>query len=131
MWMFVGLFTFKQLLGVREGQGGSFIQLLCAGSDQTVWMKSLSVVFIFIIVIIVMMKAIQYAMDNAAGKGVLSGVTQKVANKAGSYQKALTKDLYEKTKEKTITAGKYAASIPADLGKAGARILTTKASNGI
>lgn len=96
MWMLIGLFTFKQLLGAKT-EAGTFLTLLCKNTDATLFTKSLSVILIFCVVIAVMMKAIKYAMDKGAGTSFIAPLANKVIDRAGQLQKGMTSGLYNRT----------------------------------
>ncbi len=141
MWMLIGLFTFKQLLGAKD-ETGTFLDLLCNNTDASTFTKSLSVILIFCVVITVMMKAIKYAMDKGAGTSFVAPLANKVINRAGQLQTKMTSGLYNKTQSVVTGAATRVSNVALGVAKAplvgaknlaatGARTVLNNTANGV
>ena len=105
-WMFIAVLIFTQLGEASKAQGG-ILRLICKGSSDNVE-SSISIVAIFAIVIIFMMKTIEYGFKhvNDGGEGAVGNKFGKsMADKFSGYQTALTRGLAKKTGQGTLAVG--------------------------
>lgn len=83
MFIFVGMFAFVKLIGLRNNQGLSFLTLFCISRDKSL-IGQLPLIMNFCLVIWVMLNAIRYGIKNGAGpEGASLGFTRKFNDSVG------------------------------------------------
>ncbi|MBC7766540.1 hypothetical protein H7Y21_00905 [Arenimonas sp.] len=111
-WMLVAVIIFDSLSSAKTETGG-LLALICntPGTQNGGAGTMISLVAIFCIVIIFMMKAIEYGVSHAAGpKGSVGGAfSTKMANKFAGYQTAMTKGLAKKAGSGVLAVGGISA----------------------
>jgi len=122
-WMLVAIIIFDKLGKVSQGVGvnGSkvtLLDLICSSPGTGGLSQSISLVAIFAIVIIFMMQAIKYGVNNAAASGnsVGGSFANAAAKKFGGWQDAMTKGMAKKTWDKTSGVAVAAGSLAAGAG---------------
>jgi hypothetical protein len=115
LWMLVAVIVFDNL---RKTSGGgdntSLIKLVCEGPGAGGLGDSISLVAIFAIVIIFMMKAIEYGFKNAGGGGpdsFGSKFSSDIAKRFSGYQTAVTRGLAKKAGGAVVAVGSGAAGL--------------------
>lgn len=122
-WMLIAVIIFEKLGTVTKvgesGKGKSLLDLICNPPGSADIGGSISLVAIFIIVIILMMKAIEYGVKHASdgGSDAIGGkFASNMANKFSGYQTAMTKGLSKKmgtmAGNATLGASVGAAKVP-------------------
>jgi hypothetical protein len=113
-WMLIAVIVFEKLGTVTKvdgaGKGKSLLDLICNPPGSAGIGGSISLVAIFIIVIILMMKAIEYGVKHAndGGSGAAGGgINNWATKKFSGYQTAMTTGLAKKagTFTTTVAAG--------------------------
>ncbi len=111
-WMLVAVIVFEKLGQIRPavegGQKTSLLKLICETPGASGFSESISLVAVFIIVIIMMMKAIEYGIRHAGDGGSESfgsGMATTVAKKFGGYQTAMTQGLAKRAGAVAVGAG--------------------------
>ncbi len=132
-WMLVAIIVFDKLGQVKAVSGANgtrttLLDLICSGPGTSGSLSSsISLIAIFVIVIILMMRAVQYGIKNATTpeQSFGSGMAKSVAGKFGGWQDAITKNLARKTGTAVVGAGALAAGAGIGAAKWG----TTKSLN--
>lgn len=128
-WMLVAVIVFEKLGTVKtvsaDGTavgGVSLLDLICNGPGAGGIGQSISLVAIFGIVIIFMMKAIEYGVKKGVGAPTSLGndISKKWANKFSGYQTAMTQGLMKKTAKGVGNVASYGsdAAVRASVGAA-------------
>lgn len=129
LFIFVGMFAFVKLIGLRSNQNLSFLTLFCIAEDKSL-IGQLPLVMNFCLVIWVMLKAIQYGVKEGAGPaGSSLGFTRKfnesVSKKFGKW----AENTWRRPLDYSVGKTKQLAGGLAAGAKAGTRYVGNKGSN--
>lgn len=130
-WMFIAVLVFTKLGDVGKSQGG-ILRLICKGSADSVE-NNISIVAIFAIVIIFLMKTIEYGFTHITdgGDGAVGNKFGKnIADKFSGYQTALTKGLAKKAGQGALAVGGAAGSMSVGAAKGSLKFTTNTAGRG-
>ena len=116
-WMLIAIIIFDSLGTANNDTGGGLLGLICTAPDsQTTGAgATISLVAIFAIVIIFMMKAIEYGVKHSSdgGSNAVGGkFATSISNKFAGYQNAMTRGLAQKAGQVTKGASVGATKVP-------------------
>lgn len=129
-WMFIAVLVFTKLGEANtQSSTGGLLGLICnsAKGDGFKIESSISIVAVFAIVIIFMMKTIEYGFKNATGGGDGAwgnNISKNVTDKFNKYQTAMTKGLANKVGGASVGAAKGTLKFAATTtGRAGGSVI--------
>lgn len=129
LFIFVGLFAFTKLVGLRTNQKLSFLTLLCVSEDKSL-LGQLPIIMNFCLVIWVMLQAVRYGVKNGAGsEGSSLGFTKKFNDSVSKRFGQWAENTWKKPRDFALGKGKAAVGGISTTGKAIARYGVSGTSN--